>query len=187
MKKFDTRRRRSRGILGSVVSLALVIAGLGLIGHTLLGGNAQAEVPANTALRLTVPEMSRVQNVPVYDAPASDGAVLDRGAMHVRGTGYPWQPGANVYIVGHRLGYAGTGSFLLFYDLHKLENGDEVILTDAGGTRYTYRVFEKLVVNPGDYHVTEPVPGRNIVSLQTCTLPDYTQRLVVRAELVSVS
>jgi sortase A len=28
------------------------------------------------------------------------------------------------------------------------------------------------------------VQGKNIVSLQTCTLPDYSHRLIVRGELV---
>jgi sortase A len=31
-----------------------------------------------------------------------------------------------------------------------------------------------------------PVEGKNIVSLQTCTLPDYTLRLIVRAELKDI-
>ncbi len=35
--------------------------------------------------------------------------------------------------------------------------------------------------------MTEPVPGKSVVSLQTCTLPDYSQRYVVQAELVDVS
>jgi sortase A len=49
---------------------------------------------------------------------------------------------------------------------------------------YIYQVFDRRVVGPGNLSVTEPVEGRNVVSLQTCTLPDYHQRLVVRAELV---
>jgi sortase A len=28
------------------------------------------------------------------------------------------------------------------------------------------------------------MPDKNILTLQTCTLPDYSQRLVVQAELV---
>ncbi|MDQ3378388.1 MAG: sortase [Actinomycetota bacterium] len=43
------------------------------------------------------------------------------------------------------------------------------------------------MVNPDAYSVTQPVPGRSIVSLQTCTLPDYSQRLIVQAELTSVA
>jgi sortase A len=144
----------------------------------------RATAPEDTSLTLTVPKMERVDEVPVYTAPASDEKTLDKGALHVEGTGYPWQEGANVYIAGHRLGYKGTGSYLLFHDLDELTNGDEVILADADGKQYTYRVFRSFKVDPSANEVTRPVPGRNIVSLQSCTLPDYKQRLVVQAERV---
>ncbi|MDQ4026568.1 MAG: sortase, partial [Actinomycetota bacterium] len=55
---------------------------------------------------------------------------------------------------------------------------------DANGREYTYEVFNNFVVDPTDVWVTEPVPGKNILTLQTCTLPDYAQRVVVQAELV---
>ncbi len=138
-------------------------------------------------MTLTVPEMNKVQGVPVYDGSAGDKAALHDGALHLKGTGFPWQRGANVYIAGHRLGFPGTKSYLVFWDLNKLKNGDEVFLTDANGTRYTYAVFKKIIVSPEPYHIIQPVAGRNIVSLQTCTLPDYSQRLIVRAELTRVS
>jgi sortase A len=32
--------------------------------------------------------------------------------------------------------------------------------------------------------VTKPVPGKNVLTLQTCTLPDYSKRLITRAGLV---
>ena len=148
----------------------------------------RAEVPKDEALKLTVPDMKRVENLPVYDvAPAGYEKALHDGAAHVKGTGMPWQRQANVYIAGHRIGFPGTRSHLVFWDLDKLENGDEVILTDANGTRYTYEVFKKLVISPDDVSVLRPVKGKNIVSLQTCTLPDYKERLVVQAELEDVS
>jgi sortase A len=177
-----------------LLALVLVLAGLVLIGYSLLIrdplGTAAlfgADTPENPTMTLTVPEMQRVDEVPVYNGPADDKAALHDGALHVSDTGFPWQSGANVYIAGHRLGFPATRSYLVFWDLDKLESGDEVILTDANGARYTYAVFDKFVVNPGDYYVTQPVPGRSVVSLQTCTLPDYSQRLVVQAELVAVS
>jgi sortase A len=105
--------------------------------------------------------------------------------MHLEGTGFPWDAGANVYLAGHRLGYPGTPSFLAFYDLDKLENGDEVIVTDADGNEYTYRVFKSDSVSPTDLSVTEPVEGKDVLTLQTCTLPDYAQRLIVQAEKVT--
>jgi sortase (surface protein transpeptidase) len=35
--------------------------------------------------------------------------------------------------------------------------------------------------------VMEPEAGKSLVSLQTCTLPDYSQRLIVQGELVEKS
>ena len=89
--------------------------------------------------------------MPVYDAPRSgyDKALHD-GVVHVRGTGFPWQRQANVYIAGHRVGYPGTKSNLVFWDLNKLQKGDEILLTDSDGTRYTYKVFEKRIISPHD-------------------------------------
>ncbi len=143
--------------------------------------------PEEKRLKLAVPEMKRVEGVPVYDAPASNDSPLRKGALHVKGTGFPWQPEANVYIAGHRLGYPGTKSYRVFYDLDKLEKGDEVVLTDANETRYTYEVFREFVANPNEVHVAQPIAGKNVVSLQTCTLPDYSKRLIIQAELKDVS
>jgi sortase A len=193
MKKYRTRRSSAR-VLARLIAPVLVFVGLLILGYSVLIGDplaaaslVTADAPDNSTLKLTVPEMERVRNVPVYDGPANDEAALHDGALHLKGTGFPWQTGANVYIAGHRLGFPGTKSYLVFWDLDKLENGDEVILTDANGTRYTYEVFKEFVVNPSDMHVTQPVAGQNIVTLQTCTLPDYSQRLIVQAELTSVS
>ena len=148
----------------------------------------RAEAPKDEALKLTVPDMKRVEGLPVYDvAPPGYERALHDGAAHVRGTGLPWQREANVYIAGHRIGFPGTKSHLVFWDLDKLEDGDEVILEDANGTRYTYEVFRKFVIQPDEVGVLRPVKGKNIVSLQTCTLPDYKERLVVQAELKDVS
>jgi sortase A len=108
-------------------------------------------------------------------------------AIHLAGTGFPWNEEANVYLAGHRLGYPRTDSFLAFFDLNKLEVGDEVYLTDADGTKYTYEVFKEFTVSPTDLSVTDPVDGKNILTLQTCTLPDYSQRLIVQAELVNTT
>jgi sortase A len=187
------RRREARnrrlvwaGTALIVLSLAMLVAGVG-VPYVVSGiRDGGAVVPEDKTLRLTVPAMARVDDIPVYTAAAGDLERLDAGAVHLEGTGQPWESEANVYIAGHRLGYPGTGSFLVFYDLDKLKEGDRVVLTDASGRRYVYRVFDKLVVGSSDFHVTEPVPGRNIVSLQTCTLPDYTSRLIVRAELTKV-
>ncbi len=189
------RGRRSVGkIFGYLLAMLMIFSGLALVGYSFLIGDPLAsaaifgkEPPTSGDLSLTVPEMRRVEDIPVFTGPANDTSALHDGTLHVNSTGFPWQDGANVFIAGHRMGFPGTKSFLVFNDLNALANGDEVILTDAEGTRYTYTVFKKFVVNPDAYYVTDPVPGRSVVSLQTCTLPNYAQRLIVQAELTSVA
>ncbi len=143
-------------------------------------------VPEDKTLWVTVPKMSRVQSAPIPNTVGDDEDSLKAFAgIHLEGTGFPWQEEANVYIAGHRLGYPNTSSFLAFWDLNNVKKGDEVYVTDAMGRSYTYRVFKELVVDPSDLFITEPVEGKNIITLQTCTLPDYSQRLIVQAEKVA--
>lgn len=149
------------------------------------GQGPAAEGPKDKTLTVTIPKMARVKEATVPDAAGDDEAALRKNAaIHVKDTGFPWQKGANVYLAGHRLGYPSTDSFLAFYDLSKLDNGDEVFVTDATGKKYTYRVFKEFIVPPTEISVTEPVAGKSILTLQTCTLPDYSKRLIVQAELV---
>lgn len=141
--------------------------------------------PEDKTLKITIPKMSRIENDTIPYTTGDDEAALKANAgIHLKGTGFPWEDEANVYIAGHRLGFPGTDSFLAFYDQQKLENGDEIYVTDAEGNRYTYRVFEEFVVQPEDVYVTQPVEGKNVLTLQTCTLPNYSERLITRAELV---
>ena len=145
---------------------------------------AASAAPDARKLRITVPGMARVERVPVVSSHPSDEAALRRGALHVEGTGFPWQRGSNTYIAGHRLGFPGTASDRLFWDLDRLAEGDAVLLEDSRGGVYEYAVFREMVVGPKDVSVTAPVDGKSVVTLQTCTLPDYSRRLVVQAELV---
>jgi len=138
--------------------------------------------PEDKTLVLAIPKME-IFNALVPNTTGDDEEMLrDYVAIHLDGTGYPWEAGANVYIAGHRLGYPNTPSFLAFYNLDNLEKGDEVTLIDADGAVYPYQVSKKSVVGPTDLSITEPVRGKDILTLQTCTLPDYSQRLVVQAE-----
>ena len=139
---------------------------------------------------LTVPKLG-ISDVPVVEGTTE--ASLSAGAGHLSTTGYPWVPGSNTYIAGHRVGYPGTPSDHVFYDLPSLVAGDEVILTDSNGTTYTYAVSETFEVAPDDLSVTAPTGG-DTVSLQTCiedfgdysTMgPDWLARYVVRAERVA--
>jgi sortase A len=142
--------------------------------------------PSRKMLRLTIPKMAQIRNDTIpYSVSDDDKAFRKHAAVHLRGTGNPWDRQANVYIAGHRLGFPGTDSWLSFWDLNVLQKGDEIFITDAAGDRYVYKVFKVFIVEPDEVSVTRPLAGRNIVSLQTCTLPDYSERLIVQAEKVA--
>ena len=136
-------------------------------------------------LRVTIPGMDQLRDSRIpYAASDDEGAFRRYAGVHLRGTGDPWDREANVYIAGHRLGYPATESFLAFWDLNVLEKGDRIFVTDADGKRYVYEVFRQFIVAPTQVSVTRPLEGRNVLTLQTCTLPDYSQRLIVQAEKV---
>jgi len=210
MKKYNVHWSRARTALSWVLSLAMIVAGVALIASFFWAGrldstatnsddpggfnvpklettedeNTSSAGPEDKTLELTVPAMARIENDDIpYTSGKDEEALKTHAAIHLEGTGFPWDNEANVYIAGHRLGYPNTESWLTFWDLSKVSVGDDIYVTDANGTKYTYNVFKTLVVSPSDTHVTETEPGKNIVTLQTCTLPDYKQRLIVQGEL----
>ena len=141
-------------------------------------------LPPSAIMGLSIPHIG-IHNAPVFD---SDGQwALTNGVGHVPDTSLPWSrtPQRNVYIEGHRIGWPGTGSYLVFYHLNELSKGDEVVLKDREGEAYRYRVSEVLKVEPDDVWVMGEVVGRDMVTLQTCTpIPTYEKRLIVRADRV---
>ncbi|WP_047865196.1 class E sortase [Rubrobacter aplysinae] len=154
----------------------------------------QAAAPQDKTLKVSVPKMQNVNNATIPNVPytqqAINNGVAEQGlknhaAIHVDSTGYPWQEEANVYLAGHALGYENTPSWHAFRDLDNLKKGDKIFVEDANGKQYTYEVFrESFDVEPTQVEVIQPKEGRNILSLQSCTLPDYEDRVIVQAELV---
>ena len=199
-----------RRVSSWMVSFAMIGAGLALVASFFYAGSLNSGATANAdpgdfkvpkvepyqhddapkgpkdkTLELTIPRMSQIEGDTVADATGdNERALKENAAIHLKGTGFPWEEEANVYIAGHRLGYPGTNSFLAFFDLNKLEKGDRVFVTDSEGRKYTYKVLEEFVARPTDLHVTKLLPGKNVLSLQTCTLPNYAERVIARAELV---
>jgi len=126
-----------------------------------------------------------LKNVPVISSAST--RALDQGVIHLPGTSYPWSetPERNVYLAGHRLGWPGMGSHLVFYRLNELGRGDRITLRDREGRRYQYMVIESFEVGPIDRWVTGRVRGRDLLTLQTCTpIPTFEKRLIVRAERI---
>ena len=210
------QRSRAQKIILWVLSPVMLLAGIALVASFFLAGRLDSTAtnsedpggfnvprlettqqgneetsetgPEDKTLKLTVPSMSRIENDEIPSTTGDDEAKLkEYAAIHLEGTGFPWQDEANVYIAGHRLGFPNTESWLTFWDMNKVAVGDEVFVTDADGTEYTYKVFKEFTVGPSDTSVTTTEPGKNILTLQTCTLPDYSQRLIIQAELTDTS
>ena len=137
--------------------------------------------PEDKTLYLTIPALE-LNDVPVFDTISEEK--LEEGTVHIPATGYPWQKGANVFIAGHRVGYANTASYYVFFRLDELAKGDDIKLEDSAGGHYLYRVTKQLVVGPDSVEVMNAVQGKSLITLQTCTLPDYEKRLIVQGELV---
>ncbi|MBA3790979.1 MAG: sortase [Rubrobacter sp.] len=137
--------------------------------------------PKDKTLYLTIPALE-IEGIPVFDTLSEEK--LRDGAVHIPATGYPWQDGANVFIAGHRIGYPNTLSYYVFYRLDQLAEGDEILLQNSSGREFKYRVTEQKVVGPENVAVMNAVEGRSLISLQTCTLPDYEERIIVQGELV---
>ena len=131
-----------------------------------------------------------IESLGLYDVPvvSHDGPqALNRGVVHVPETSLPWSqtPERNVFLAGHRLGWPGTGSHLVFYRLNEMGDGEEIVLRDRDGVKYVYRVIDVFVVDPAQRWVMGRVRGQDLLTLQTCTpIPAFDKRLIVRAERV---
>jgi sortase A len=101
---------------------------------------------------------------------------LHKGPGHYATTVMPGQLG-NAAIAAHRTTFGAP-----FYDLDKIHNGDQVLVTTNQG-RFVYTVFRSIVVAPADTSVLDPTPQPQL-TLTTCT-PRFSaaQRLVVMASL----
>jgi sortase A len=141
-------------------------------------------LPPGAIMSLTINTLE-LRNVPVISSAST--RALDQGVIHLPGTSYPWSDTSerNVYLAGHRLGWPGTGSHLVFYRLNQLRGGERVTLRGPQDGRYHYRVIESFVVGAEDDWVTGRVRGRDLLTLQTCTpIPTFEKRLIVRAERI---
>lgn len=162
------------------------------------------KAPEDKTLSLSIPKLGKdIEKIPTGGGD-NQQLLTNNAAVHVRyatqtggfHTGWPWKKVANVYFAGHVEGYQGTPSYKAFDGLETLENGDDIIVGDADGKKYTYKVYDKKIVHPSEVEVLNPVPGKNVVTLQTCEIvnvdangnPDYsnTERLIVRGELKDV-
>ena len=100
-----------------LIGAVMVLVGLGLVALFFVwppGGTAgdlptgagagPTDAPADGTLYLTVPKIG-LEDVTVHTSLSEED--LDDSTIHLPDTGFPWQPGANTYIAGHRMGFFG--------------------------------------------------------------------------------
>jgi len=113
---------------------------------------------------------------------------LENGVVHYPGTPKPGEQG-NVPIVGHssnNIFNQGKYKFA-FVLLSKLDKGDTFYLTH-NRVRYTYKIYEKRVVKPGDVSVLGAQDKPATATLITCDPPGTSiNRLIVVGEQISPS
>ena len=98
-------------------------------------------------MSLSVPSIG-LRNVPVMDSVTT--SALNQDVVHLPDTSLPWSdtPERNVYLAGHRLGWPGTGSHLVFYRLNELDGDERITLRGPEGERYHYTVVDAFSVWP---------------------------------------
>lgn len=82
----------------------------------------------------------------------------------------------NLCLAGHN--YINNS---MFGDINKLENDDDIYITDLHGNEVTYKVFDKYNTNPNDISVLESIDSnKREITLITC-INGNKERLIVRA------
>jgi sortase A len=123
-----------------------------------------------------------VIKIPKLDLKVAVGEGIDNNTLkyavgHFEGTSMPGEKG-NFAVAGHR-SYTYSE---YFNRLDELEEGDDIIVTTKTG-EFTYKVYEKRVVEPTEVSVLNKTKGAEI-TLVTCTpIRVATHRLVVKGKL----
>ena len=118
-------------------------------------------------------------HLPVYHG--TSAKVLEEGVGHLYGSSFPTGgEGTHSVFSSHR----GLPSKTLFTDLDQLKEGDLFFL-DILGEKMAYRVEEILTVEPEETEALEIIPGKDYVTLVTCTPYGInSHRLLVRGERI---
>ncbi len=142
--------------------------------------------------RIIIPKIN-VDAPVVYDVPSIKESIvqekLKSGVVHYPIPGASAMPGekGNTVILGHSSNdvFDDGGYKFVFVQLNNLEKGDTFYL-NYNGTRYTYSVTEKKVIDPTQVSELVTDNTKPIATLVTCTPPGTAlKRLVVIAEQIS--
>lgn len=128
--------------------------------------------------RIKIPSID--VDLPVYHG--TSDATLAKGVGHLEGTSLPvGGQGTRSVLTGHR----GLATATLFTNLNKVEVGDTFTI-EVLDQVLTYQVFDTKVVDPDETEALRTVPGKDLVTLVTCTpLGINSQRILVTGERIT--
>lgn len=134
--------------------------------------------PERTMARIKFPAAE--VDIPIFHG-TSDETLL-RGAGHLEGSHLPiGGESTRSVITAHR----GLASALMFNHLDRVEKGDRFTI-EVFGDVLTYEAREIKVIEPEDTDSLRAEPGRDLVTLVTCTpLGVNTHRILVTGERVT--
>ncbi|MBS4881762.1 MAG: class C sortase [Peptoniphilus harei] len=107
---------------------------------------------------------------------------LDLGVAQVEGTSLPLGgKSTRSVIAGHR----GWWGDLMFYNVEKLEAGDDIFIDGRSGL-LKYKVTGEEIIDPSDWEKVLPIEGKDMITLLTChpKRPPRPKRLLINAERV---
>ena len=116
-------------------------------------------------------------DLPIYHGTSE--TVLEHGVGHLEGTALPvGGPSTHSVLTGHR----GLATSELFTNLDRVAVGDTFTI-EVFGDVLSYRVVETLVVDPADTESLLIQPGKDLLTLVTCTpLGINSHRILVTGE-----
>lgn len=210
VKDRTTKVRKSRHFMPLVAALSVAIVFSLLQYNRLLVAQVKAYVspgsinPQNIVLdpttslkvgpepKVIIPKIN-VDAPVVYDVPSlAENVIQDKlrsGVVHYPIPGANSTPGqvGNTVLLGHSSNDVfDDGAYkFVFVQLDKLEKGDTFYLNHQG-TRYTYSVTEKKVIDPTEVSQLVIDTNKPLATLVTCTPPGTAlKRLVVIGEQIS--
>lgn len=145
--------------------------------------------------RIVIPKIGK--NIPLLDVKEPKVSGLDElndifmkelesGVVRYPGSAKPGNPG-NAFIFGHSSNFPWLeGEYNdVFALLDNVVYGDEIVVY-YGQEKYTYKIYEKRVIKPGDVSVLKKNTDISEITLMTCwPIGTDLNRLVVIGELVT--
>lgn len=189
MKKLETQPEKAQQLLEQAKKYNARIRGIPILDPylyqmTKTGSEEYQEylatLPGDIMARLVVPAAKI--DLPVRHGTEDDA--IARGAGHLFGTGLPvGGKGVNAVLTAH----SGMRTASLFDGLTDVQVGD-IAYVQVAGQKLAYKVKEIHIIKPTQLELFEAQPGRDLLTLFTCTPYGInTHRLVVTAERIALN